>query len=312
MEIKNTKTYKKIHTFLDRIQIPVLGISLWRLLEIYIGGIFEKQLLRLASSISWTFFFSLFPFILFILSVLPYLPHYNELYKYIFYEIMPRVLPDHMLLDIVGYIKREIIPKIEDISNFTILLVLIFATNGTYALISGFNHDEDTKRGWFFEYSLALAITVGFITSIIGSLLGIYYGEVVMKLFMSEYEYEKNWFLSHLTTIISYFSFPLVYGLGLALFYWAGTKKITKFRNALPGAIFTTVLFMIVTYFFAFYMREIASYNVLYGAVGSIILLMIWVDVNVVLVLLGNELNLVIRRLHAVNEWKKKTGEMEY
>ncbi|MGL6128876.1 YihY/virulence factor BrkB family protein, partial [Chryseobacterium artocarpi] len=81
------------------------------------------------------------------------------------------------------------------------------------------------------------------------------------------------------------------------LFYWLGTVKIIRFRQAIPGAILTTILFVVTTYIFAIYVKDIARYNVLYGSIGSMILLMVWVNVNVYLLLFGNELNMAIRKL---------------
>ena len=222
---------------------------------------------------------------------------------------MPRILPDHMLEDVTGYIEQNIMPNIAQMSLFTIALVLIFATNGTYALINGFNHDTDTQRGLIREYLLAFLVTASFTVAIVMCLLGIYYAEVVFKLLMPEYP--SNWFFSNLTVIIGYFSFPLVYCLALALLYWVGSVEITRFKQSIPGAILTTVLFMVVTYFFAFYVSEIARYNVLYGSVGSMILLMIWVDVNVVLIMFGNELNLAIKRIHDSNKQKNSNVQDE-
>lgn len=312
MGIKNLRIYKKIHHFLDRINIPMLDISLWKLLEIYIGGIFQKQIIRFSSSISFSFFLSLFPFIMFILSVLPYLPHYEELHSYIFQELMPRVLPEHMLVDITRYIESHITPTAKQTGIFTISLVLIFATNGVYSLINGFNHDADTKRGIVKEYFLAFLITVSFTIAIVGSLLGIYYAEIVLKLLMPEYK--DNWIASNLTIIIGYFSFPLFYCIALSFVYWAGSVDITRIKESIPGAIFTTILFMLVTYIFAIYVSDIASYNVLYGSIGSMLLLMIWVDVNVVLIMFGNELNLAIKKIQTINSYKKsiKNDDINY
>lgn len=305
MQIKIEKIKKKIQDFLENIHIPMLDISLWGLLEIYIGGLFKNQITKQGASISWSFFFSLFPFILFLLSVLPYLPHYGELHNYIFEVLMPRALPEYMQEDVIGYIEQHIIPKIEGISNFTtIILVLFFATNGTYALINGFNENTDTQRGIVVEYVLAFFITLGFTLAVVVSILGIYYAEIVLKLLMPEYQ--QNWFASHLTEIISYVSFPLFYFLALASLYWVGTKKLTKFWEATPGAILTTTLFMLTTYGFAVYIKEFSQYNVLYGSVGTIILLMLWVNINVILVLIGNELNLAIKKIHTHNKKQSK------
>lgn len=305
MQQKIEKIRNKIRYFLENIHIPMLDISLWGLLEIYVGGLFKNQIIKQGASVSWSFFFSLFPFILFLLSVLPYLPHYAELSEYIFNVLMPRILPEHMQGEIIGYISEHIIPKIEKLSKLTILLVLFFATNGTYALINGFNENTDTQRGVVKEYILSFFITLGFTLAVIFSILGIYYAEIVLKLLMPEYQ--QNWIASHLTEIISYISFPLFYFIALILIYRIGAVKLTKFWEAIPGALLTMFLFMLTTYAFAFYIKEFAQYNVLYGSVGTIILLMLWVNINVVLVLIGNELNLAIKKIHTENKLKVKS-----
>lgn len=273
----------------------MLGISLWEMFDIYVKGIFNNKVLAKASAISWSFFLSLFPFLLFLLSVLPYLPHYDKLQFYIFEVLMHKIFPSNMYADVTSYITSNIIPNMKSISNFTIVFALIFATNGTFSLINGFNENTDEKRSDVYEFIISFFITIGFISIIFLALFGVYYSEVVLKLFTPKYHI--SWFVDNLTKIIGFISFPLFYFILLALFYWLGTMRLTKFRHALPGALFTTVLFFVTTYFFAFYVSRIARYNVLYGSIGSIILLMVWVNVNVILMLFGNELNLAIRKL---------------
>lgn len=273
----------------------MLGISLWKMFDIYIKGIFKNKLIARAAAISWSFFLSLFPFLLFILSVLPYLPHYDKLQFYIFEVLMHNIFPAHMHADVTNYINKSIVPNMKSISNFTIVLALIFATNGTFSIINGFNENTEEKKTDVYEYILSFFITVGFIAVIFLALFGVYYSEVVLKLFTPEYDI--SWFVDNLSKIIGFVSFPLFYFLLLALFYWVGTAKIVKFRQAIPGAFFTTFIFIITTYFFAVYVSKFAKYNVLYGSIGSIILVMVWVNLNVILLLLGNELNLAIRKL---------------
>jgi membrane protein len=82
------------------------------------------------------FFLSLFPMILFFLSVLPFMPHYDKLQFYIFEVLMPKVFPSHMQSDVTGYIQSSLIPNMKSISNFTILLSFIFATNGCFSLLT--------------------------------------------------------------------------------------------------------------------------------------------------------------------------------
>ncbi|MGK6341507.1 YihY/virulence factor BrkB family protein [Chryseobacterium sp. DT-3] len=295
MSIKVPRFILKIQEFFDGIHIPVLGISLWQMFQIYISGIFKGNIGRKAAAISWSFTISLFPFLLFLLSVLPYMPHYDKLQFYIFEVLMHNVFPSNMEGDVRGYIETNIIPNMKGISNLTIVLALVFATNGTFSLINGFNENSDEKLSDVKEFILSFFITIGFITIVFLSLFGVYYVEVVMKLFTPAYDI--SWLVNNLSKIIGFVSFPLFYFILLTLFYWLGTVKIIRFRQAVPGAILTTVLFVLTTFIFAIYVKDIARYNVLYGSIGSMILLMVWVNVNVYLLLFGNELNMALRKL---------------
>lgn len=295
MGIKVPKFILKIQDFFDDIHIPVLGISLWQMFQIYISGIFKGQIGRKAAAISWSFTISLFPFLLFLLSVLPYMPHYDKLQFYIFEVLIHNVFPSNMETDVRDYIEKSIVPNMKGISNLTIILALVFATNGTYSLINGFNENTDEKLSDVKEFILSFFITIGFISIVFLALFGVYYVEVVMKLFTPAYDI--SWLVNNLSKIIGFVSFPVFYFILLALFYWLGTVRITRFRQAVPGAILTTVLFVLTTYIFAIYVKDIARYNVLYGSIGSMILLMVWVNVNVYLLLFGSELNMAIRKL---------------
>lgn len=309
MHLQTPKFILKIQEFFDEIHIPLLGISLWQMFQIYIKGIFKGKIGRKAAAISWSFTISLFPFLLFLLSVLPYMPHYDKLQFYIFEVLIHKVFPANMETDVRNYIENNIIPNMKGISNLTIVLALVFATNGTFSLINGFNENSDEKLTDVKEFILSFFITIGFITIVFLALFGVYYVEVVMKLFTPAYD--VSWLVKNLSSIIGFVSFPLFYFILLTLFYWLGTVKIARFRQAIPGAILTTVLFVVTTYFFALYVKNIARYNVLYGSIGSMILLMVWVNVNVYLLLFGNELNMALRKLRVEkllsDELKKET-----
>lgn len=295
MAIKVPGFLLKIQDFLDDIHIPLLGISLWQLFQIYFAGVFKDKIGKKAAAISWSFTLSLFPFILFLLSVLPHLPLYDRLQFYIFEVLMHNIFPSDIEGDVRGYIEDNIIPNMKGISNLTILIALVFATNGTFSIINGFNENSKEKLPDVKEFILSFFITIGFVTIVFLTLFGVYYVEVVMKgLTQSS---NMTWMLKNLSKIIGFVSFPLFFFLLLAMFYWLGTVKIIRFRQAIPGAILTTVLFILTTYLFTLYVKNVARYNVLYGSIGSMILLMIWVNVNVYLLLFGNELNMALRKL---------------
>jgi len=309
MAIKIPKFILKIQEFLDDLHIPVLGISLWQLFQIYFAGVFKGKIGKKAAAISWSFTLSLFPFLLFLLSVLPYMPHYDKLQFYIFEVLMSNIFPSNIEGDVRGYIQENIIPNMRGISNLTILIALVFATNGTFSIISGFNENSKEKLPDVKEFILSFFITIGFVSVVFLCLFGVYYAEVVLKQFKPAYD--LSWFVKNLSKLIGFVSFPIFFFLLLTLFYWLGTVKIARFRQAIPGAILTTVLFILTTYLFTLYVKNVARYNVLYGSIGSMILLMIWINVNVYLLLFGNELNMAHRKLRIEkllsDEIKRKT-----
>ncbi len=309
MTLRVPKFLVKIKNFLNGIHIPFLGISLWKMLGVYGQGLTETKLGKQAAAISWAFFLSLFPFILFMVSLLPYLPHYDKLQFYIFEVLMPNFLPENILKDVTGYIQNSFIPNMKSLNIYTIVLSLIFGTNGTHSLINGFNQNTELKRNFIQEYLVAIAITTAFIALLVLSILGIYYSEVVLKLFTPSYDI--SWFVNNLSKIIGYFSFPIFYALLLSLFYWVGCLRTTAWKQAIPGALLTTILFILLTYGFAIYLQKFARYNLFYGSIGTIIIAMIWVNINIILILLGNELNLAIRKVR-VEKMMKDEIERDY
>lgn len=133
---------KKIQPLFSRIQnfwrntYSVLGISLWKMLSIYLDAIFKNPLGRQAASISWSFFLSLFPMILFFLSVCLLCPHYDKLQFLYLWSADAESIS-------ISYAERRdrlhqssLIPNMKSISNFTILLSFIFATNGCFPLLT--------------------------------------------------------------------------------------------------------------------------------------------------------------------------------
>lgn len=273
--------------------------------EIYVEGLLNTPVIRQAAAVSWSFFLSLFPFLLFLLSILPYLPHYEQLQYYVFDVLLTSVLPIGMRHSVTAYIQDTLMPNLKEINNlYTIVLTLVLGAMGTKALINGFNLNTNKQRPFFKELLVAFLIALAFAILVVGSLLGIYYAEVVRKLFSPTDS--LSWLIRNLSSLIGFVSFPIFYLILMTLLYRVGCLKISRLREALPGAILTTVLFGAVTYFFAIYVRDFANYNLWYGSIGSILLVMVWVNINIILILFGNQFNLAIKQ---EKEHRKKMSE---
>lgn len=282
---------------------PDLGVSYKKIFVTYITRVSDNKITRIAAGISWNFFTSLFPYILFMLSLLPYAPHYDQLQFYIFNVLLAKVLPGSIQQDVLQYIQENILPNISKLGRLTLFISMIFGTMGTNALINGFNVSSRIERHVVWEFIIAVLITLSFTALLSLSLLGLYYSEVVLRLV--EPSYEQNWLSRNLSSIISFVSFPVLYALFLSLFYWIGCLRTTRWIEALPGAVLASVIFVLLTFGFTIYVTNFAKYNVLYGSIGTILLFMVWLNVNINLILLGNEWNVTLKEAYT----QKKVSE---
>lgn len=286
---------QSVHRWLDGIHIPYLGISLAKLFDIYVEGLIKTPVIRQAAAVSWSVYIALFPFVLFLLSILPYLPHYEKLQFYVFNVALVSVIPHGIQSVVINYIQNVLVPNLKQISNFyTIIFTLLFGGIGTRSLINSFNLNTNQHRSVLREYGIGILIAVSFATLIVGSLLGIYYAEVIRKLFNPNEN--LSWLIRNLTKIISFFSFPIFYLIIVAVLYRVGCLQMRRLRETLPGAVLSTILFVLITFAFAIYVKNFARQNLWYGSLGSMLLVMIWVNLNVILILFGNQFNIAIKK----------------
>ena len=163
---------------LHQIKIPGLrGFSLFEMLYIYISGVIQGALTDRAAAISWSLFFSIFPFILFIFALLPYVPHYTELEEYIFGYALNSAFPEDVAESLGDSISQIIKNRDYTIFNPSIILAIFFTTNGINALINGFYNtarDVYVERNPIVQYLISLVFTLVSSVFILLSLLGIY------------------------------------------------------------------------------------------------------------------------------------------
>ena len=88
----------------------------------------------------------------------------------------------------------------------------------------------------------------------------------------------------------------------IATLYYFGTKQGRKSRFFSPGALMTTILFMITTYLFGIYIDTFGTYNELYGSIGALLIMMLYIWLNSNLILLGYELNATLQKLRILHK----------
>src|SRR3970040_2024804 len=243
------------------------GLSLYDLLELYIIGIAEGALSNRAGSISFSFFMALFPFALFILNLIPYIP--IEGFQQDFLKFVSEGVPPNTYYAIENIV--------DDI-------------------LGGFETSRHVlvKRGFFQQYFVALGM------SIILSLLLILTVAIIVVFEIFIQKFTVHSVLNEQIPLIvvgRYVFLLLMILVTTSILFKFGTKH-DKSRSFISiGSVFTTILTIIISYFFGIWVIRFSQYNQLYGSIGTLLIVMFYIWINCMILLLGFELNTAVNRL---------------
>ena len=281
---------------LGKIKLPGLeGLSLYDLLELYVIGIAKGALTARASAIAYSFFMALFPFLLFILIVIPFVPidDFQTDFLVFLESFLPATTTDFFYENIFNNIEGN---KEGLISSVFVLSIFLMA-NGVNALFSGFenSYHEQLSRNVVkqYLYALGLALILSFLLIVTVVVLG-YFQIYVMSTFEGYIGSRNTDFWANFA---QYIFFVLMVYLATAVLYYFGTAegKTSKFFSV--GALFTTILIMLTSYLFGIYIENFAKYNELYGSIGALLILLFYLWLNANILLLGFELNISLKQL---------------
>ncbi|WP_425075861.1 YihY/virulence factor BrkB family protein [Psychroserpens sp. S379A] len=282
--------------FFKGIKLKVLeGLSLYDLLELYTIGIVKGALSTRASAIAYSFFMALFPFLLFVIIIIPYVP--IEGFETEFLNFLQSFLPPTT----TDFFYESIFENIKGgglISSVFLISILLMA-NGVNAVFSGFetSYHEQLTRNVFKQYMFALgvAIILAFLLILTVAVLGYFNIYVVENIV--ELAHVKNENSNTLLLWSQYLFFVIMVYVATAILYYFGTHEGKQFKFFSIGALFTTLLIILTSYLFGIYIENFAQYNKLYGSIGALLILMFYFWLNANILLLGFELNVSLTKL---------------
>jgi len=264
------------------------AISLYQIIELYFLGIIKGTLATRASSIAFSFFMAMFPFLIFVLNLIPFFPVANieDTFSSFFLSVAPTEAQDFLngvLYDIQSKPRGGLLSS-------TFLLSIFFMGNGVNAIFGGFSESIHVSLSRHFIKQYVYAVGVGVLLGLIFliSIAGYLFFELwVAQIF--DFGFDLNpW-------IRLVFFFGMAYLVSSILFYFGTHRGFSSFFSA--GALATTFLFALTSFGFGVYLDNFAQYNQLYGSIGAILILMLYIWLNAIVLLLGFELNASIAKL---------------
>ena len=240
---------------------------------------------------AFSFFLSIFPSIIVLFTLLAYTPLYS-----IFGETLQKSISDVM----PGSAGKMIFTTIKDITTIPrkgllsagFVLALWFSSNGMMSLMRGMEkrYKNTFRRRNAWEKRLtALKLTFLMGTVLIASVVFVILGNTILSLVFKYIH--LSWLSKTVLFAFRWVVIMLLFYTGISFVYQFGaaTRKRITFIN--PGSVLATFLSILSSWAFSFYVDNFGSYNKIYGSIGTLIVLMIWIQLNCFIVLVGFELN---------------------
>ncbi|CAI8376813.1 MAG: Uncharacterised protein [Formosa sp. Hel3_A1_48] len=299
-KIEKIPVLRWVLRFLKSIKLPGLeGLSLYDLFEMYVLGIIHGALTIRASAVAFSFFMAIFPFLLFIIILIPYIPF------------------DGFQSDFLNFLEASLPPNTSDFFNQNIfeninknrggglissvfLISMFLMSNGVNAVFSSFenSYHQQLNRNFINQYLYAFGVSIILVVILIITIIGIGFSEIYLihplydSLNIEDASTELFWIDNS-----KFLFFVLMIYLIVAVLYFFGTKEGKQSRFFSVGALFTTLLVLLNSYVFGFYIENFSNYNQLYGSIGALLILLFYLWLNAIILLLGFELNASLQRL---------------
>ncbi len=277
-----------------KITVPFFdGLPLYDVARFFWKGIVDGAITTRASAIAFNFILAVFPAIIFFFTLIPYIPINN--FQVQLMNLIQSVLPDNAYIAIRGTIQDIVTQPRGSLLSFGFFAAFVFSTNSLVSVIVAFNntiHAIETRSIvslYLIAFGLSLILTT--LTTVSVALITI--SQRLME-FMVVKQFIRSDYIYYLLIGGKWLVILLLFFFAFAfLFYFAPAKKM-KFRFISAGGSLATLLSILISVGFSFYINNFGRYNTLYGSIGTLIVVMLWFYFMALILLIGFELNVSI------------------
>ena len=302
----------KIDSILERLRDKALLLkpihfgnpaqNLYDVGKIFLHHLQKDDVFERASAMAFSFTVALFPMLLFLLNIIPYI-------QYFFHDVttsnilvfVSDILPESIYNEAAPTIMDIVSKPRQGMLSLGFFFALYLSTNGVISLMNAFNAVYRTKeyRGFFQTRLIAVSIILVLVLSICGAVIIMILGsELLFKI--SEFEFISNNIYYYSLAFFRFFVLLLLFVITNAYIFRVAPAVSKKWNFFSTGAVVSGLLITLSFFLFSYYLTNFASYNKLYGSIGTMLALMLWLWITSILVLVGYEINVSLQKaLHA-------------
>jgi membrane protein len=277
-------------------------MSLWQIIRFFYEAIWAGNVSMRASSIAYSFFLAIFPGILFFFTLIPYIPIPNlqgEVFR-----LLQDVLPPTSYEATYSTIADVLSNRNSGLLSFGFVAALLFATNGTSSLLANFGqtvHRIESPNFWkVYLYSLILTVIFSLVF-----IVGV--AAIILTQSVTDFMVEKEWIRPATGILLQNSRWLLLLSillLSICSLYYISPIRQRQWSFFSIGALLSTALIVLTSWLFGYYVDNFSQYNKLYGSIGTLMVIMLWIYINAFVLIIGFELNMSIaaaQRAHGVD-----------
>ena len=285
--------------------LPGFGnLSIFEVGSFFVRGMTNGTIGIRAAAIAFNFFLAVFPALLFLSTLIPYIPIEN--FQAELMALLEQLIPSNTFESIEATITDIVMSPRSGLLSIGCITTIVIVSNGITAVIKAFNSSINAPENRSFlmlrASSLIMFSLIGLLlTTAIGLLI---FGRTILDFLQAQHIiygtfstvmfYIGQWFIILALCIIS-----------VSVVYYFAPAKRTHMGFISTGSVLATALLLLTSAGFGYYLSNFSNYNALYGSIGTLIAILVWLNLNATILILGFELNLSIQAAHEVKDKKQ-------
>jgi membrane protein len=291
--------YLRLVALLQRVKLGKNKVGLYDAVVIFLQKMYNDELLDRANGVAFSFTMAIFPAIIFLFTLTPYIQDFfPAVDDHEIIGFLKTILPDNLYLAAETTITDIISKERGGLLSFGFVLTLILSTNGMTALMSAFNACYKTKetRGFLKMRVIATGLIFILAVSIIVSVALLVVGQQFLR--DSDIRSVVSDSISLDVVIILRFVFLyIVFQLAISSIYYFAPAVHEKWHFLSVGSVFSSLACIVASFGFSYYVNNFGTYNKLYGSIGALLVLMLWLFIISLILLVGFEMNAAIDKV---------------
>ncbi|WP_345951954.1 MULTISPECIES: YihY/virulence factor BrkB family protein [unclassified Mucilaginibacter] len=268
----------------------------FRPLPLYTIGVFffgelkKSSLINRASSLAYNFMLAFFPATIFLFTLIPFVP--IDRFQETLLNQITVILPHDASKAFESTMKDIIKNQNGKLLSVGFASALYFASNGVYNLMQAFNKSSLIleSRSWIKRRLVSITLTIVISFSLLLAVSILIAGQALLK-FLQSHMFTSWHFWLWLISLTRWVIVVMIFFVVVSLLYRYGPAHKNRWKFSSPGSILATTLAVLTSLGFSYYINNFSSYNKIYGSIGTLIVMMIWLYLNSLIILIGFELN---------------------